>query len=334
MVRIGESDNCNHNGKLMESQKQETPFVERRKTGPSTEPRERRKAGPVHEGPVWTGFLWVITALLAAGLIYAHPPQFAGISTKSLYKPGDDLGYNIGLAGGLMMLIMLLYPLRKRIKFMKDLGILPTWFRWHMVLGILGPTLVMFHSTFIINSINAGVAMACMMLVSGSGIFGRFFYTKIHNGLYGRQITLKGMHEELARTGSFRRSFMDFAPEIEHSMERFRVRAEGGQGGLGNFLWVGFQAAFLSRSLTKELHRIMYEQAHEKKLDTEPLKQGLDKLYEEYATNIRTYLKALRDTSQFHTYERLFSLWHVFHIPLVYMMLFSGVYHVISVHMY
>jgi len=300
---------------------------------PATQFVERRKAGPRPEGRGWKWFLLVVTVLLAAGLIQAHPP-FSGIPAKSLYKPGDNLGYNIGLAGGLMMLIMLLYPLRKRVKFMKEWGILPTWFRWHMVLGILGPALVMFHSTFVIHSVNAGVALICMMLVSGSGIFGRFFYTKIHHGLYGRQVTLQGMHEDMERTGGFRRSFMSFAPNIEHSMEQFRVRAEKGQGGLWNFLSLGFQAASLSKSLTKELHQVMYSQAHEKNWDAGPIKQDVDKLYEEYATNIRTYIKTLRDTAQFHTYERLFSLWHIFHIPLVYMMVFSGIYHVIAVHMY
>lgn len=310
------------NGKLMSLPTQQTTFVERRKTG----------ARP--EGPVWNWFLLVVTLLLVAGFIQAHPPAFTGIPSVSLYKPGDNLGYNLGLVGGSMMLIMLLYPLRKRVKFMSGWGLLPTWFRWHMVLGILGPALVMFHSTFVIHSINAGVALVCMMLVSGSGIFGRFFYTKIHNGLYGRQRTLQGMNEDLAKTGSFRRSFMDFAPEIEHSMENFRVRAEGGRGGIGDFLWVGFQTAKLSRSLTKELHRIMYAQAREKKWDSGSTKQNMDKLYEEYAANIRTYLRALRDTAQFRTYERLFSLWHIFHIPLVYMLVFSGIYHVIAVHMY
>ena len=305
----------------MESQTPATSFV------------ERRKAGPRPESPGWKWFLLVITVLLAAGLIQAHPPQFTGIPSKSLYKPGDNLGYNLGLVGGLMMLIMLLYSLRKRVKFMKEWGILPTWFRWHMVLGILGPTLVMFHSTFVIHSINAGVALICMMLVSGSGIFGRFFYTKIHNGLYGRQVTLQGMNEALEKTGSFRRSFMNFAPEIEHSLERFRVSSEAMKGGFWGFLSDWNRAAFLSRSLTKELHQVMYAQAHEKKWDAGQIKQ-VDKLYEEYAANVRTYINTLRDATQFRTYERLFSLWHIFHIPLVYMLVFSGIYHVIAVHMY
>lgn len=306
----------------MGSQTQGTPFV------------ERRQSGPRPEGPVWEWFLLVVTVLLVVGLLQAHPPQFSGIPTMSLYKPGDNLGYNIGLTGGIMMLIMLLYPLRKRVKFMNNLGILPTWFRWHMVLGILGPALVMFHSTFVIHSINAGVALICMMLVSGSGIFGRFFYTKIHNGLYGRQRTLQAIHEDMAKTGSYNRAFLIFAPNIEHRLEQFRVRTEAGQGGFWDFVTIGFRTASLSRSLTKELHQVMYAQAHEKKWDTGAIKQNVDELYEAYAEHMRAYLKTIEDAAQFRTYERLFSLWHIFHIPLVYMLVFSGVYHVIAVHMY
>lgn len=303
----------------MDSQTQTTPFV------------ERRKSGPRPEGQGWNWFLLVITVLLIVGYLI-----FSGhfIPTKNLYKPGDNVGYNIGLVGGLMMLIMLLYSLRKRARFMKDLGPLPTWFRWHMVLGILGPALVMFHSTFVIHSINAGVALICMMLVSGSGIFGRFFYTKIHHGLYGRQVTLKGLQDDMEKTGSYNRAFLIFAPDIEHSLNQFRIRADGGRGGLWDFLSIGFQAASLSSSLMKELHQVMHSQAHEQKWDTGPITHNVDELYEEYSTHIHTYIKTLRDAAQFRTYERLFSLWHIFHIPLVYMLVFSGIFHVISVHMY
>ncbi len=310
----------------MGSQTQTTPII------------ERRKSGTRSEGRGWVWFLVVVTLLLVAGFFQAHPPQFIGIPTGMPYKPGDNLGYNIGLAGGLMMLTLLIYPLRKRFGFMKGFGILPKWFRWHMIFGILGPALILFHSTFVIHSINAGVAMICMMLVSGSGIFGRFFYTKIHHGLYGRQVTLKGMQEEMGKTGSFKRSFMSFAPEIDHGLEQFRIYCEEtrrvGRGGIWDFLSIGFKSASLSRSLVKDLHQVMYTQAHEKNWDTGQTKHDLDKLYEEYVKDIRTYLKTVRDVAQFNTYERLFSLWHIFHIPLVYMMAFSGVYHVIAVHMY
>jgi hypothetical protein len=280
--------------------------------------------------------------LLIIGFIQAHPFDILGFSSasffgllgvpaKKLYKPGDDLGFYIGLAGGVMLLTLLVYPLRKRFNFMKRLGVLPKWFKWHMIFGILGPTLIIFHSTFIIHSTNAGVAMISMLLVGGSGVFGRFFYTKIHRGLYGRQISLKVMQEEMAKTGSFNRSFVVFAPELEHKLDQFRMRVEKMRGGFLDFFLIGIQAAFFSRSLTKELRQLMYAQATDKNWDSGTSRKTVDNLFDEYANHIRTYIKTVQDVAQFQTYERLFSLWHVFHIPLVYMLVFSGIYHVIAV---
>jgi hypothetical protein len=293
--------------------------------------KERRKSASLKDGPIWIAFLAVVTLLMAAGLAI-----FAGhlIPAKFLYKPGDDVGYNLGLTGGLMMLVMLLYPLRKRARFLRNWGILPIWFRWHMVLGILGPAIVVFHSTFTIHSLNAGVALTCMMLVSGSGIFGRFFYTKIHNGLYGRQITLQSMKEEMAKTGSYNRAIAIFASDIGAEIAAFYRRVGALKGGFGEFLQIGMEASQLSKKLVRDLRKTMYEQAREHQWDNGSAKKNLDALFEEYAHYIRLSIKVARDTAQFHTYERLFSWWHIFHIPLVYMLAFSGIYHVIAVHMY
>jgi hypothetical protein len=173
-----------------------------------------------------------------------------------------------------------------------------------------------------------------MLLVSGSGIFGRFFYTKIHNGLYGRQTSMDGLREDMQKTGSYNRAFLIFAPEIEQALEKFQARAEAGRGGFFDFIKIGFEASSLSKSLPEALHKVMYDKAHDKHWDTGTIKQNVDELFEEYAAHIRAYIQTACDVAQFRTYERLFSLWHVFHIPLVYMMVFSGIYHVISVHMY
>ena len=113
----------------------------------------------------WNVFLLVVTAILALGYL---------ISTQKFYKSGDNLGYNMGLVGGIMLLLLLLYPLRKRVRLLKGLGILPTWFKWHMIFGILAPALIMFHSTFRIGSINAGMALVAMLLVSGRKGAGRW----------------------------------------------------------------------------------------------------------------------------------------------------------------
>ena len=297
----------------------------------------RTKAQSEHQH--WLIFIGIIAIITIAGYFVLYP--------QTLFKPGErifDLGYNLGLAGGLMMLTLLLYPLRKRVKFFENLGFLPSWFKWHMVLGILGPLTIVFHSTYHVyipyihpmGSPNAAVAMLCMLLVSGSGTFGRFFYTKIHHGLYGRQTTVNELRAELEQSGDVK-SLFSFAPAVEKSLGEFRARADeyakGAGLGLITFFTIGFQTALLSRSLSRELRRTMQAQAKENNFSAAQ-RQGMEGMYIDYREKIATYLGAVRDAATFHTYERLFSWWHIFHIPLVYMMVFSAVYHVYAVHAY
>ena len=46
------------------------------------------------------------------------------------------------------------------------------------------------------------------------------------------------------------------------------------------------------------------------------------------------YLHAVTRVAQFTAYSRLFSLWHVAHIPFVYLLVISAIVHVIAVHAY
>ena len=293
------------------------------------------------DGVGWYVFLSTITALIVLGPILIHFPEDFNevpfyLTSAEIGVGGRAIGYFVGLAGGLMMLALLFYPLRKRIRLFENFGFLPTWFKWHMVLGILGPFAIIFHSTFHIGSFNAGVALVCMLLVSGSGIFGRFFYTKIHHGLYGHQSSLKEMEAGIDEAGDIK-NLLSFAPEIEKKLEAFRVRAEiyakNAKLNLFGFVAVGLEASRLKRAVPKELLRVMLEQAASQKLGDSNTVDIAHK-HLEYKNSVAKYVGAVRDVAQFHTYERLFSLWHVFHIPLVYMMIFSAIYHVYAVHAY
>ena len=287
----------------------------------------------------WLAFIGIVAMIIVGGYFVLYP--------QTLFKPGAklfDLGYNLGLAGGLMMLALLLYPLRKRFRFASKMGALPKWFKWHMLLGILGPLTIIFHSTYHvyipyihpIGSPNAAVAMFSMLLVAGSGIFGRFFYTKIHHGLYGRMSTLDELRSELENSEDLK-AVLIAAPDIGKALEDFRARvdAHARQSGTGfmNFITVGFQTMKLSRSLPQQIDLVMHEQAKENDLDAGQ-RADLEQRVTEYRKMIVSYLNAVRDASQFSTYERLFSWWHIFHVPLVYLMVFSALYHVYAVHFY
>jgi len=51
-----------------------------------------------------------------------------GLSGVLAHGPGSDLDYYLGLAGGLLMLALFLYPLRKHARFAHGWGPLRFWF--------------------------------------------------------------------------------------------------------------------------------------------------------------------------------------------------------------
>jgi len=134
----------------------------------------------------------VVTAIAAAALFFAWSQRAEGHITAE-----TGLGYYLGIVGSVLMLALLLYPLRKRFKLFRGIGGVRAWFRIHMLLGVIGPALVLVHSNFKLGSLNSSMALTAMLIVATSGFAGRFFYSKIHRGLYGRKLDVHGLLQDL-----------------------------------------------------------------------------------------------------------------------------------------
>ena len=118
-------------------------------------------------------------------------------AANETFTPKDGAGYWIGIAGGTILLLQLAYPLRKRARFMRRMGSAPLWFRAHMIMGIIGPLLILYHSNYSLGAPNSNVALTAMLGVAASGIIGRYFYGKVHNGLYGAHSNLQDLLEQV-----------------------------------------------------------------------------------------------------------------------------------------
>jgi hypothetical protein len=273
--------------------------------------------------------LWfALIVLAAAGWL---------VSRGGIIEPGSGLGYYFGYVGGVMMLLMLLYPIRKHVGWARNLGPLRYWFMLHMVFGIAGPTLVLFHSTFHVKSLNAAVALYSMLLVALSGIVGRFIYKRIHQGLYGRKSNLDDLQKavDLNQRSTDRVSAVAIAATgVDQKLMQFRDLAFEHDLGIPTRIWrfmtFDWRRFRLTRRSKRELKlaiiHLAKAQGWEKREQSQHLQDAM--MY------VKRYLSSVQVAAQFLAYERLFRLWHILHTPFVWLLGISGIVHVIAVNMY
>ncbi len=250
------------------------------------------------------------------------------IATGKYYTPRSDFGWYLGVVGSVMLLLMLAYPLRKHVGFMSRWGALKYWFRIHMIMGIVGPTLILFHSTFQLRSLNATIALFSMLGVVISGIIGRFIYTKIHYGLYGRRATLEKAQEELAGLSDDAKSRLHFAPRVEQWLQSFERDSKQLDRSFTSHLFspltIGLKRIVLGFRCRRELRKILKAERHPE------FRGGAS----EAIQLTSSYLKECQRVAQFSTFERLFSLWHVLHVPLIYVLAACAIFHIVAAYMY
>ncbi len=250
------------------------------------------------------------------------------------YEPSSGLGYLLGIVGGSAMLVLLLYPLRKHLRLTRGLGPLRYWFRLHMYCGLFGPAMILFHTGFHVGSINAAIALSCMVLVAASGIIGRFLYRRIHHGLYGSRVTLQESQQDLDALLVELRPKIEAVPELKSSLEDFMNKAaerpdQWWKRGAA-FLLLGWRRYQTVGVLRRALIGIDAGRGITG-INDQPIAP------EDFLTMMKSIdriFHSVHRTASFSTYERLFSLWHVAHVPFVYLFVLTAVVHVVAVHVY
>jgi hypothetical protein len=251
-----------------------------------------------------------------------------------LVDPKEGLGYWLGIIGGSMMLILILYPLRKRIRALRFLGQTTHWFRIHMVLGVLGPILVLYHSNFSLGSFNSQVALYCMLLVAGSGVIGKYLYAHIHHGLYGGKASLKDLRSDLTRSLENSQGLATLLPRFASKIEALAAEAQGcsitGSLSIRQSVFWTLRKYLIWISLSRIARRELRARA----AAFPTVARDFHKLKQTTSVYIRNFVRLTTRIAQFTLFERLSSLWHVLHMPLFFMMVISALLHVLAVHMY
>ena len=251
-----------------------------------------------------------------------------------LVDPNDGLGYWLGIVGGTLMLLLLFYPASKKSQLMQRLGLVKYWFRIHMIFGLVGPLLILYHCNFSVEAINSEVALYSMLAVAISGVVGRHFYVRIHKGLYGKRSNIEDLRKEISSSveqnqglGAILPSFVSELYKISDELlgDRF-TRTIAVRRSLVWTVKHFYVRAILYIRIKQEL------QAQAAKSET--IRENATVLRKAANQYAKSQVGLMRRVAQLSFYERLFSLWHVFHMPLFLLLVISALVHVLAVHMY
>ena len=248
--------------------------------------------------------------------------------------PGKGLGYYLGIIGGLTILAVLGYPMRKYVRSWGNFGSTAGWFSAHMLLGVLGPAIILFHAGFQLGAFNSNVALITMLFVAGSGIVGRYLYGQLQRGLHGRRSELTEM---LSHTTDMRLALGGDLPqaslvwqELSLLEEMARAPARGLSGALRQSVSLTWRANSARRHVARDTRRF---------IDTESRRFGLKakhrKAWHRAAReHLDSYFGAVAAAARLILFERMFSAWHYLHVPLFVVMALSVIVHIVAVHFY
>ena len=110
--------------------------------------------------------------------------------TRGIPAASGFYGHGMGILGFVLMLMTeTLYSLRKRRRNARW-GKMARWLEFHIFTGIVGPYLVLLHSSWKFNGL-AGVVMLMTGVIVASGFIGRYIYTAVPRSANGIELSLE-----------------------------------------------------------------------------------------------------------------------------------------------
>jgi hypothetical protein len=252
---------------------------------------------------LWSGASFYLTPLPAR-------PRHAGYWT---WKPGGSAGLLFGIAGSTMMVAMLVYSLRKRVRALRKLGPLSHWLDVHIYLGTMGPLLVVLHSSFKVHGLVA-LSFWSMVAVALSGVLGRYLYLQIPRTRAGEELTLAQLaKEDQALSEQLTRDFRLDAGLLQH-LDALAAPSPGARGLFRSFasaLLAHFTLRFRLRGFARDCRQVPKQ------------------LVGEFLRVARRKAALKRRIVFWEALHRVFHYWHVIHKPFAVVMYVFMIVHIV-----
>jgi len=242
--------------------------------------------------------LWLaFAAILVIALVYVGMVVWL----DDIPHASDFFGHSIGILGFILMLMTeTLYSIRKRSRSARW-GRMADWLDFHIFTGIVGPFMVLLHSSWKFNGL-AGVVTLLMFIVVASGFVGRYIYTAVPRTVDGVEIESFQLEQQIAQNEDELKNWLASQPEsIKVLRKHFVQPIQTPPSGL---------ALILSRPLLELGDRLKLWQA---KRSLDPAKRAQFRHLEGL---LQQQTRLRRQSATLTIARRLLALWHTVHIPI------------------
>ena len=137
--------------------------------------------------------LWLaLISMLLIGGLYG----LVVIWSREVPAASGLFGHLVGVIGFVLMLMTeLLYSLRKRSRTARW-GKMSDWLEFHIYTGLVGPFMVLLHSSWKFNGL-AGVVMLMTLVIVVSGFVGRYIYTAVPRTAEGVEVQASELEQAI-----------------------------------------------------------------------------------------------------------------------------------------
>ncbi len=240
---------------------------------------------------LWLSFIAITVITLLYLLVAVSFGEIPGAS--------DLFGHSIGILGFILMLMAeTLYTMRKRSRSARW-GRMSNWLQFHIFSGLVGPYMVLLHTSWKFNGL-AGMVMLLTIIIVASGFLGRYIYTSVPRNVDGIEIEANDLEQQIRSIDNDLQNWISSHPEKYRTLSN---RLSATSISKGNRLVFGraFEEWNDRLKWWRESSRIDRSARVQAKQLNDLLKQER-KLRRQLASIILT--------------RRLLGLWHAIHIPI------------------
>ncbi len=256
-------------------------------------------------GELWLAFI----AIILITLMYS----FVLISTGGIPAARELFGHSLGIVGFVLMLMTeILYTLRKRSRSARW-GRMRSWLQFHIFTGLVGPYMVLLHSSWKFNGL-AGMVMLLTVIIVGSGFIGRYIYTSVPRTVDGIELEAIDLEQQIRSVDAQLRDWLEGEPGLYQSLSKSLAVAPVSSGSR-----LVFGRAFEEWNASLKWWRLSSHMDRKAKQSARQLNELLKR-----ERTLRRQLSSIAFA------RRLLGLWHAVHIP-VGMVLFSAAFiHIVA----